>query len=36
VILLTPEVVVLLLDSRKLAAKTVNLGRKSHELRPLE
>jgi hypothetical protein len=35
-ILLTPEVVVLLLDSGKLAVKAVNLGKKSHELYPLE
>jgi hypothetical protein len=36
VILLTPEVVVLLLDSGELAAKAVDLGGKSHELCPLE
>jgi hypothetical protein len=31
-----PEVIVLLLDSRELAAKAVDLGGKSHELCPLE
>jgi hypothetical protein len=35
-ILLAPEVVVLLLDSRELAAKAVYLGRRSHELHPLK
>jgi hypothetical protein len=35
-ILLAPEVVVLLLDSRELAEKAVYLGGKSHELHPLE